>query len=146
MSMKKSLSYAIGSFLDHTHSDDLVKVFSDGLNELDLTKLIQISMDGTNSNLIFSSKIKKLRIKDELVSLFDFGSCNLHVILGAFKTGSESSNWNLHKILKGFFTLLHDIPARRNDYFSMTGSSEYLLQFCETRWVEDKMVAEKFIA
>ena len=41
--------------------------------------------------------------------------------------------------------LLHDTPARRDDYFNLTGSSEYPLQFCGTRWVKDKMVAEKLI-
>ena len=132
-------------FLGHTCSNDLVKTFNDGFNELDLTKLVQISMDGPNSNLKFLSEMKKLRTEDELASLIDIGSCNLHVIHGAFKTGSESTGWNLHKILKGAFMLLHDTPARRDDYFNLTGSSEYPLQFCGTRWVEDKMVAEKLI-
>ena len=71
--------------LGQIRSDDLVKAFNDGLNELDLTKLIQISMDGPNSNLKFLSEIKKLRIKDELACLTDIGCCNLHVIHGAFK-------------------------------------------------------------
>ena len=42
-------------------------------------------MDGPNSNLKFLSQMKKLRIEDELASLIDIGSCNLHVIDGAFK-------------------------------------------------------------
>ena len=102
-------------------------------------------MDGPNSKLKFLSEMKKLRIEDELAFLIDIGSCNLHVIHGSFKTGSESSVWNLHKILEGAFTLLHDTPARRDDYFNLTGSLEYPLQFCGSRWVEDKMVAEKLI-
>ena len=98
--------------MGYTRSDDLVKAFNNGLNELSLTKSIQISMDGLNSNLKFSNEIKKLRIKDELPSLIDIGCCNIHFIHGAFETGSESSNWNLHKILKESFTFLHDTPAR----------------------------------
>ena len=84
-------------------------------------------MDSPNSNLKFLSEMKKLRIEDELVCLIDIGSCNLHVIHGAFKTGSESSGWNLHKILNGALTLLHDTPAHQDDYFNLTGSSEYPL-------------------
>ena len=95
---KVTIHYWNSEFLGHTRSDDLVKTFSDGLNELDMAKLIQISMNGPNSNQKFLSEIKKLRIKDELASLMDIGSCNLHVIHGTFKTGSERSNWNLHKI------------------------------------------------
>ena len=137
--------YDIGTlkFLGHTCSNDLVKAFNDGFNEFDLTKLDKISMESPNSNLKFLSEMKKLRIEDELASLIDIGSSDLHVIHGVFKTGSESSGWNLHKILKGASTLLHDTPACRDDYFNLTGSSEYPLQFCGTSWVEDKMVAEK---
>ena len=56
-------------FLGHTRSDDLVKAFNNGLNELDLTKLIQISMGGPSLNLKFLSEIKKLKINNELASL-----------------------------------------------------------------------------
>ena len=97
----------------HIRSDDLVKSFNDELNELDLTKLIQISMDGPNSNLKFLSEIKKLRIKDELACLTDIGCCNLQPSRHSWsiQTVSEGSSWNLHKIVKGSFTFLHDIPA-----------------------------------
>ena len=69
-------------FLGHTCSNELVKTFNDGFNELDLTKLVQISMDGPNSNLKFLSEVKKLRTEDELACLIDIGSCSLHVIHG----------------------------------------------------------------
>ena len=113
--------------------------------EFNLTKLIQISIDDLNSNLKFQSEIKKLRIKDELASLIDIGSCNFHDIHGEFKTCSESANWSLHKVLKVSFTLLHDAPSSQDDYFNMTGSSECSLKFCQTRWVKDKRLAEKLI-
>ena len=142
---KVVVRYWNSKFLGHRRSNDLVKAFNDGFNELDLMKLVQISMDSPNSNLKFLSEMKKLRTEDELASLIDIGSCNFHVIHEAFKTGSESSGWNLHKILKGVFTLLHDTPVCRDGYFNLTGSSGYPLQFCGTRWVEDKMVAEKLI-
>ena len=45
--------YWNSKYLGNTCSNDLVKAFNDGLNELDLTKLVQISMDGPNSNLKF---------------------------------------------------------------------------------------------
>ena len=75
---KVAIHYWNSKFLGHTHSDDLVKVFN-GLNELDLTKLTQILMDGPISNLKFFSEIKKLRIEDEPTSLIDTGCYNLHV-------------------------------------------------------------------
>ena len=102
---KVAIHYWNSKFLGRTCSDDLVKAFGDGLNELDLTKLIQISMDGPNANLKFLSEIKKFRIRDEIASLTYIGSYNLHVIHREFKICSESSHWNLHEILKGFVFL-----------------------------------------
>ena len=107
------IRYWNSKFLAHTRSDDPVKAFNDEANELNLTKLIQISIDGLNSTLKFLSEIKKLRKKDELVSLIYIGSYNFHVIHGKFETGSESANWSLHKILKASFTLLHDTYSPR---------------------------------
>ena len=80
------------------------------------------------------SEVQNERQRNKFSSLIDIGSCNLHL-----------SSWDLHKILKGSFKLLHDSPARREDYVNLTGSDEYPLQFCGTRWVEDKKVAEKLV-
>ena len=86
-------------------------------------------MDGPNTNLKFLQ---------ELSSLIDIGSCSLHIIHGAFKTGSEATNWKLDKVLKGVYKMIHDSTARCDDYHSITGSSTYPLQFCGTRWIEEK--------
>ena len=40
---------------------------------------------------------------------------------GAFKTGVESTDWKIKKILKAAFQILHDSPARREDHKSITG-------------------------
>ena len=59
MPVKKGcLRHCNSKFLGNTRSDDLVKAFNDGLNELDLTKLIKISINSINSNLKFLSEIK----------------------------------------------------------------------------------------
>ena len=40
---------------------------------------------------------------------------------GTFKTGAESTYWKIKKILKAAFQILHDSPARHEDYKSITG-------------------------
>ena len=60
--------------------------------------------------------------------------------------GVESTDWEIKKTFKGCFTLLHDSPARRSDYTSITGSTVFPLSFCTTRRVEDKKVAERLIS
>ena len=64
---------------------------------------------------------------------------------GSFKTGAETTNWNLKKSMKASFTTLNDTPARREDFESVTGSTTYPLPFCATRWVEDKSVTDRLI-
>ena len=86
-------------------------------------------MDGPNVNLKFYQELTKKRKKQMFHSLLDIGSCCLHIIHGSFKTGAENSKWNIKEPLKGVFQLLHDSPARWEDYESVTGSSKYLLYF-----------------
>ena len=132
-------------FLGHTQCDDLVAAFHNCPNELEETNVIQISMDGPNTSLKSLSEVQNGRQKNKLSSLIDIGSCNLHLIHGTFKIGSEKSSWDFHKILKGAFKLLNDSSARREDYFNLTGSDKYPLQFCGARWVDNKKVAEKLV-
>ena len=137
--------YWTSEFLGHTTSNDLVTSFTNGLENIDLVKLIQISMDGPSTNWKFLDLIQKNRKENKLNELIDIGSCSLHVVHGAFKTGSDATEWKLDKIMKGAYILLHDSPARRDDYFDITGSKTYALQFCSTRWVEDEKVAKRLI-
>ena len=69
----------------------------------------------------------------------------MHVVLGDFKCGIESTDWNIKEILKGSHQLLHDTPVCQADYVSVTQSSEYQLFFCATRWVEDKKVSDRLL-
>ena len=109
-------------FLGHTTHLDLLQAFEDGLAGVDLIKMIQVSMNGPNTNLKFLEVLKKKREREKLKDIIDIGSCNLHTVHGAFQTGAKASGWQLNKVLKGSYTLLHDTPARRDDYFNITSN------------------------
>ena len=66
-------------------------------------------MDGPSINMRFYSELA-----------IDVGSCGLHIIHGAFKTGVECIDWLIKNTLKESFQVLHDTPARRSDYISVT--------------------------
>ena len=66
-------------------------------------------------------------------SLIDIDSCSLHIIHRSFTTRAEKSGWKLQKVLKGAYHILHNTPAWREDYKSLTGSKTYPLAFCSTR-------------
>ena len=86
---------------------------------------------------------EKYRLENEQSQLIEIGSCGLHIIHRAYKTGAESTDWVLKKILKG--TLLHDSPARRGGYISLTGSNTFPLFFAGIRWMKDAEVADQVI-
>ena len=103
------------------------------MEQLDQSKMCQISMDGPSVNWKFFNGVTKKREEDELHALINIGSCGLHVIHGAFQTGVDATNWNIKKTLHSAFYILHDSPERPEDYESVTGSSKYPLNFCATR-------------
>ena len=45
--------------------------------------------------------------------LLDVGSCGLHVVHGAFRTGMKQTGWGIDQVLKSLHSLFHDAPARR---------------------------------
>ena len=121
-------------FLGHCTAADLIKNFNDGLTGTDPSKNLQISMDRPNVNIKFLEIIKKEREEAKLSNLIDIGSCDLHAVHGSFKTACEKTEWDIKRLLKSCFQVFKDSPARRGDYISITGSSDFPLQFCATRW------------
>ncbi len=57
----------------------------------------------------------------------------------------KESEWELDKFLRSLFYLLHDTFARRTDFKEITGSDLFPLKFCNTRWVENRPVAQRGI-
>lgn len=138
----------IGSqFLGHATANDLLDHFREGTSKLDGSKIIQISMDGPNVNLKFLRDFIAAReaLEPNLPFLIDIGSCGLHVVHGAFKTGFEATGWKLDVLLKSLHYLFNESPARRADYKIITSSTLFPLPFSGTRWLEDKRVAERAV-
>ena len=120
--------------------------FNDSIASINSAKILQVSMDGPTVNHKFYSKLVEQRKEISAPGMIDIGSCCLHIIYGAFKTGLEATGWVLKTVLKGAYTVLHDTPARHADYFTVTGSNQYPLFFCATRWVEDIKPAERLLS
>ena len=111
----------------------LLKNFIDGLEGFNFSKMIQVSMDSPSVKLKFLEVPKKFKEESDLPKLIDIGSCNLHVVYGAFKTGAESTSWNIKSFKKCAFQLPKDYLTRREDFITITGSPKLPLQFCSTR-------------
>ena len=79
--------------------------------------------------------IRGERSENEQHQLIDIGSCGLHTIHNAFKTGAESTGWGMKKILKGAYQMFHDSPARREDFLTVTNTNQFPQSFYATRFV-----------
>ena len=76
--------YWNSKFLGHGTAADLERELEKCMEELDQSKMCQISMDGSSVNWKFFNSVPKKREEVELPALINIGSCGLHVIHGAF--------------------------------------------------------------
>ena len=121
--------YLDSTFMGHARENDLLVNFNQMTAKLDKSKIYHVSMDGPSVNHNFLRSLKRDWEKALIHKLIDIGTCNLHIIYGAFKTGAEKSEWNIHKILKGAFQIFHETAARRDDYTLVTSSETFPMFF-----------------
>ena len=57
----------------------------------------------------------------------------MFVVYGSLKTGINRSSWKTKKTMKGAFYVLHDTPARQEDYTAVTKSTTFPLYFYATK-------------
>ena len=86
-----SARYWDSKFLGHTRADNVLAKFNDSMRTLDPNKMIQVSMDGPNTNWKFIESLKRYRLMNERSQLIKIGSCGLYIVHGAYKTGAEST-------------------------------------------------------
>src|SRR5207245_1168219 len=92
--------YITSAFLGHTTAEDLLKGFNTACSGLNLESLLQVSMDGPNVNLKFLRLLKEEMQQNPNHPVFlDMGSCGIHVVHGAFRTGFKKVEWKLEKFL-----------------------------------------------
>ena len=147
MENQVKVRYWDSKFLGHTAHMDLLKHFNQSIQNIDQSKIIQISFDGPSVNWLFYEKLAEYRQEELQIEqkMINIGSCGLHIVHGAFKDGIKATDWKAQETLKGSYQVLHDTPARRADYTSATQSSDFAFFFCGTRWVEDKKVADRLL-
>lgn len=128
--------------MGHALANDLLTNFIDMIIVVGNNNKIQIFMDGSSTNWKFFKILQKDCIEKEQHELIFIRSCSLHIIDSAFKTGAESTRWNIKAIFKGVFTILYDTSANRK-YIAITGEGRFSLSLCATWWVEDTFVGEQ---
>ena len=137
--------YLDSVFIGHAAEKDLLAHFNSLSSKLERSKIYHVSMDGPKVNHNFLRSLKRDWENGMLHKLLDIGTCNLHIVSGAFKTGAEKSGWEIHKTLKSSYQMFHEAPVRREDYTLVTGSEKFPKFFSATRWVENQEPADHLI-
>ncbi|XP_078025774.1 uncharacterized protein LOC144463869 [Epinephelus lanceolatus] len=135
--------YLGSQFLGHGKAQDLLHHIKKCAAKLNMRQLVSISMDGLNVNLKLRDLLQKDHAELYGAQLVKVGSCGLHTLHNAVKAGFTM--WQLDKLLRALNYLFHNVPARREDFTALTGSTCFLLPFCGHRWVENLPVAERAV-
>ena len=105
--------YLTSGFLGHTRACDLKQKFEECIVDLDQKKLAQVSMDGPSVNWkLYESLVEQRKENEDYPTLINVGSCSLHIMHGAFRTGIKKTKWGIDSILKALHNLFEDSPSK----------------------------------
>ena len=137
--------YLTSEFMGHASAEDMLRKLESASSCLNRKGLLQLSMDDPNVNWKLFNLLQ-LDLEETCdVKMLNIGSCGLHQLHNAFRTGSDASDWAIEKFLSSIYWLFKDTPARRDDFVAETGSSISPLKFCSHRWVENAKVCQRAI-
>ena len=131
--------YLTSEFLGSCKAVDLLEHLNKGLGSAKFDKLVSLSMDGPNVNwaMLRDLKIQRSVEFPDAPELIEFGSCALHVVHNALKSGHQASKWSVFKYLRSSYYLFNGFPSRKSQYTSITNSTIFPQKFCVTRWVQN---------
>ncbi|KAI4796404.1 hypothetical protein KUCAC02_027784 [Chaenocephalus aceratus] len=136
--------YLGSQFLGHGRAEDLLHHIKECGAQLKTRQLMSVSTDGPNVNFKLVNLLQKEHAElDGGAQLVLVGSCGLHTLHNAVQAGFTM--WQLERLLRAMHYLFHNVPARREDFTSLTGSSCFPRPFCGHRWVENVRVAERAV-
>ena len=96
--------------------------------------MVQVSMDGSSVNWKLNDSIVEERNQnDNYPDLIEIGSCSLHVVHGALRSGVQKTILGIDGVLKAMDNLFDESPAKREDYQNITGSKVCPIPFCGYR-------------
>ena len=100
--------YYDSQFLSRPNAENLTSSLSESLTGISLQKMHHLSIGGLYVNWNVFELLNAERC--EFPSLINIGSCGLHVVHSAFKTGFQSVDWDLNKVFKAMWKFFHDSP------------------------------------
>ncbi|KAJ8050765.1 hypothetical protein HOLleu_04086 [Holothuria leucospilota] len=111
-----SLYYG-SSGMEHDRAEDMLTYLKE-MFDLNLGSLSTVNGWTQCKPEIFQLPEQEIAIKEYNVStrMMNLGSCGLHILHNAFKSGAVASGWNVGSLLSRLNHLLHDAPTSRKDF------------------------------
>ena len=132
--------YLNSEFLSESKAVDLLNHLKNSLlKTTTLDRILSVAMDGPNVNWKMLSELK-LEMESEYPNgprLMEFGSCALHVVHGALKTGHDAVKWPVASYLTKSYYFFSGFPSRKSQFSKITGSSTFPPKFSSTRWCQN---------
>ena len=91
--------------------------------------MLQLSMDGPNTNWKVFELLFSYRNEKEWSNLLNLGSFGVHSVHGTFRTDIKTTNWEVEKVLKAMFKLFHDSPARRDLFIKVAENEKFAFRY-----------------
>ena len=85
-------------------------------------------MDGPSVNCNVLEKLDDYLMNKDLPETIHIRSCDQDILHRAFQTAIQSSGWNIDKILKSVYWILHNSLARREIYCRECGGDVFPLR------------------
>lgn len=145
--------YIDSVFLGHANADQIQEVMWKFIDEqnLNIAKLLQLSMDGPNVNLSLQRKMNANLIEKGAGKLIDIGTCSLHPVHTAFMKGIESLPFDVEQFSNDVFSWFKLSSARREDYREVQSEElletvgEFFLRPVSSRWLSMEPVCRRLI-
>ena len=140
-----STRYCDSTCLGKAAATDVFEKFNSIAKNLDETKFFQVMSDGPNVNKLFLNLLAETREEEQRSRMVDLGTCGMHTLHNGFQHGEKANVWEVKSLLNAMHKTFDESPARRADYEKITTSieSDFALQFCSHRWIENARVAER---
>ena len=133
-------SYFDSQFLYRPNALNFTNSLLASIDGLELCKFLHL---GPNTNWNVLNEVDKHLVGKGQNKIMHIGSCSLHIVHGAFETWTVKTGWELSKVLKAMYKIFDQSPARRDVYLREGSSSEFPLKFCNARWIEGDVVAQR---
>ena len=91
-------------------------------------------MDGPNINWNVLDLLDDKLMSDNFSETLNIGSCAQHTVHGSLKNEFQKSTWNMGKLLKSIFWILHDSPVRRDVYLQEWDTDKFPLRLVSVRY------------